>query len=101
MRVRCSRFTCCKPAVFAPLSSILTRLGLPLFVMAFLKKRRAAVLSPGGGEEKIDHVALLIDRAIIACPLAFDFDVGLVHSPASTDAFLLSPEGRAQLWGIV
>jgi hypothetical protein len=36
-------------------------------------------------QEKIDGSTLLIDGAIEVDPLAFDFDVGFIHTPGVTD----------------
>ena len=56
-------------------------LGAPCRLAALEKNRLAAATSRRLLEEKVDGSALLIDGAIEVDPLAFDFDVGFVHTP--------------------
>jgi len=53
-----------------------------------------------GGEEKVDHLAIPIDGAVEVLPLAFEFDVSLIHPPTRADRALLSfAEHRFELRG--
>ena len=65
-----------------------------------LEKTERSFLITMGSEEKVDRLAVPINGAVEVCPLAFDFDVSLIHPPARADrAFLPFPERRFQLRG--
>lgn len=51
---------------------------------------------PSGGQQKVDGLAVGIDRAIQVFPLTFDFDVGFIHSPPPTYCALMSAKGLIQ-----
>jgi hypothetical protein len=53
---------------------------------------------PTWGDEHIDDLAELVDRAVDVAPLASDLHVGLVDLPAVTDGVAAGPSGVRQQW---
>jgi hypothetical protein len=51
---------------------------------------------PTWGDEHVDHLAELVDRAVDIAPLAGDLDVGLVDLPAVADGVAAGPGGVGQ-----
>jgi hypothetical protein len=52
------------------------------------------------GEQKVNRLALRVNRAIQIPPLPFDADVGLVHPPAAPHRALAAVERLFELWAI-
>jgi hypothetical protein len=49
------------------------------------------------GEQKVNGVAIFVDRAIEIPPLAIHFNVGLIHAPTDVDRPLAPVKGFLQL----
>jgi hypothetical protein len=50
-----------------------------------------------GGDEHVDDLAELVDRAVHVAPLSADPDVGLIDLPAVADGVAAGPSGIGQL----
>jgi hypothetical protein len=59
------------------------RFGEPVAADRLLQKPQCGLGVAVLGEQKVDRLAVLIDRPIQLAPLAFDLDVRLVHPPAN------------------
>jgi hypothetical protein len=69
------------------------RLGEPVTADRFLEKLQRRLFVPLLGAQKVDGLALLVHSTIEILPLAFDFHVGLVHTPAAS--FLRNEGGQS------
>ena len=66
----------------------------------FLEEVPGGLLVAVGGEQDVDGLSLLVDRAIEVFPLTLNLNVGLIHPPARADGvFPPFLESRLQLRG--
>src|SRR5215475_12812130 len=82
MIVPCSSLSLLMAASCAPLPSMVIVSGTPLQRRAFFQKPKRRPLIPVLCEQKINGLAVCVDRTIPIPPLAFDTNVCLVQAPA-------------------